>query len=76
MARIAPFHSVGNQPLKVYHDDDTCPNGLSILGKNRVDGTGGRRKCSYCRDDAGRWTDRGDRAGDGPVAAPHQAPRR
>jgi len=38
MARIAPFHSSGKQPLKVHHDDDTCPNGLSIVDKNRVAG--------------------------------------
>jgi len=59
MARIAPFHTSGDQPLSVYHDDDTCPNGRSILEGNRVAGTAGRRKCAYCRDDAGKWTDRG-----------------
>jgi hypothetical protein len=63
MARIPPFHSSGNQPLKVHHDDDTCPNGLSILGKNRVDGTGGHRRCAYCRDDDRRRADRGPAAG-------------
>jgi hypothetical protein len=58
MAGVAPFHSSGKQPLKVYHDDDTCPNGLSIVDKNRVAGTGGHRKCAYCRDDERRRADR------------------
>jgi hypothetical protein len=59
MAQVTPFHTTGTQQLKVYHDDDDCPNGRNVLSSNRVAGTGGRRKCSYCRDEAGKWTDRG-----------------
>ena len=46
MAKVAPFHSV--KVLRVYHDNDACPEGGNIEARNRRSGTDGRMRCEHC----------------------------
>jgi hypothetical protein len=53
MAKVPPFHSKLEQDRNVYHDESTCTEGNNIEPRNRVSGTGGRPKCSRCREISG-----------------------
>ena len=53
MTKVAPFHTVKEDPPRVYHDDDRCTVGNNIESYNRRSGTGGRPKCQRCRELSG-----------------------
>jgi hypothetical protein len=53
MSKVAPFHSKLKQDRNVYHDESRCTEGNNIEPRNRVAGTGGRPKCSRCREISG-----------------------
>ena len=46
MAKTAPFHAKDSD---VYHDNTSCTEGNNIERRNRLSGTGGKRKCSHCK---------------------------
>jgi hypothetical protein len=46
MAKVKPFNSK-NQPH--YHDNDKCGAGAEIPAYDRIDGTGGKKKCENCK---------------------------
>jgi len=46
MAKVAPFHS--KLPTEVYHDQSGCTVGDNIESYNKVNGTGGKRRCAEC----------------------------
>jgi len=49
MAKVPPFHS--KKPgTEVYHDNDKCTEGNNIESYNKVQGTGGLRKCDRCKE--------------------------
>jgi hypothetical protein len=49
MAKVSPFRS--KLPgTGVHHDNNRCTTGNNIETHNRVAGTGGLPRCSYCRD--------------------------
>lgn len=47
--RVSPFHSK-NPGTLVYHNNDRCTEGNNIESYNRVEGTGGLRLCSGCKE--------------------------
>lgn len=53
MGKVSPWHSKLKVEPLVYHDERTCTVGNNIESYNRVPGTGGRRKCSRCREISG-----------------------
>ncbi len=34
---------------KVYHTNPKCPVGKAVKTKNRIQGTGGRKMCNFCK---------------------------
>jgi hypothetical protein len=50
MAKVPPFHTSEPEDPEVYHDNSDCPHGQRIKPWHRVNGTGGRKKCSWCAD--------------------------
>jgi len=48
MSKVAPYHSSNPADPDVYHDHDDCPPGSLIPPANRVNGTGGYRRCEKC----------------------------
>lgn len=48
MAKTNPWHSKRESDPKVYHDNTSCTEGNNIETYNRVEGTGGRRRCERC----------------------------
>jgi hypothetical protein len=49
MAKVPPYHSSNPSDPDVYHDYDDCPTGQQIPAHNKVQGTGGYRRCHQCR---------------------------
>jgi hypothetical protein len=47
MTKVAPFHSKLPGTTK-YHDNSSCTEGDNIESYNRVNGTGGLKKCDHC----------------------------
>ena len=47
------WHSISETDRKVYHDDPRCPEGSSVEGAHRREGTEGRRKCEQCGQQSG-----------------------
>lgn len=45
MAKTSPFHAKDSE---VYHDNTSCTEGNNIEARNRLPGTGGKRKCDHC----------------------------
>ena len=50
LSKVPTFHTTEPEDPEVYHDDDECPYGKNIKSEHRAYGTGGRDKCSWCRD--------------------------
>jgi hypothetical protein len=48
--KVQPFHSVLRTDRPVYHDDNSCTEGNNIEPQNKRPGTGGRPKCSRCKE--------------------------
>lgn len=45
MSRTGPWHA----PLEgIYHDNSDCWAGRGLAGKQRIDGSGGKRLCAEC----------------------------
>jgi hypothetical protein len=51
--KAPPWHSKLPSDRRVYHDETRCTEGNNIERYNRVSGTGGRPKCSHCRQISG-----------------------
>ena len=51
--KTSPWHSKLSSDRAVHHDETRCTEGNNIEPNNRVSGTGGRPKCSRCRDISG-----------------------
>lgn len=45
--KVAPWHAEGSA---VYHDNNRCTEGNNIEARNKKAGTGGKRKCSRCKE--------------------------
>ena len=45
--KVAPWHAEGSA---VYHDNSRCTEGNNIEARNKKAGTGGKRKCSRCKE--------------------------
>ncbi len=50
MAKTSPWHSVKED---VHHDETKCTEGNNIEKENYRSGTGGKPKCSRCREISG-----------------------
>lgn len=48
--KVSPYHSSNQSDPDVHHDHDDCPTGQQILSANRVNGTGGLRRCKQCEE--------------------------
>jgi hypothetical protein len=49
IVKVSAFHSKLPSDAPRYHDESRCTEGNNIEPRNRVSGTGGRRKCDHCR---------------------------
>lgn len=48
--KVSPYHSSNTSEPHVHHDHSDCPTGQQIPPWNRVNGTGGLRRCEQCAD--------------------------
>jgi hypothetical protein len=52
MATVAPFHHINEEEKpgqkRMHHTNDGCADGQKITGSERVEGTGGFRRCVDC----------------------------
>lgn len=52
--KVQPFHTTsteyGPDHRNVYHDNNQCEQGKRIKPEHRVQGTGNRKKCDFCKD--------------------------
>jgi len=51
MSKIAPYHTIEEEyppHREVYHDHNDCHYGKDIKQTHRLDGKGGRPRCSRC----------------------------
>ena len=50
--KVLPYHTSSMEYLpehrNVHHDHNTCPEGLRILPRHRLSGTGNKPRCKVC----------------------------
>lgn len=46
MTKTSPWHAKDSD---VYHDNTKCTEGNNIEPRNKLSGTGGKRKCDHCQ---------------------------